>query len=104
MGRLEHPDDTLCKMFGPLSEKLAASLIAIDELFKSSDTTFGLFREPQARNEADWDNEKESKMREIIYEFLRRATPSPLGYKRVKLIWYREGNIESEEELPTRRG
>ena len=104
MRRLEHPDDTLCQMFGPLGEKLAANLIAIDELFNGPDTIIYPFREPQARNEADWDDEKESKMIEIIYTFLRRMPPSLMGYTRVKLIWYRAGNIVSEEEIPVQRG
>lgn len=95
---LEHPDDTLCEMFGPLGEKPAASLVAIDE--RSNVTTFGLFHEPQARNEAGWDDEKESKMREIIHAFLRRFTPRVKGYTGVKLIWYRAGNMLSQEEIP----
>lgn len=103
MGRLEYPDDTLCQMFGPLGEKLAAILIAIDELFNAPAKTIYSFLEPQARNEADWDDEKESIMREIIYTFLRRMPPSLMGYTRVKLIWYRAGNIVSEEEIPVKR-
>ncbi len=102
MGRLEHPDDTLCQIFGPLGEKLAAILIAIDD--KSIPAPIYSFYEPQARNEADWDNEKEFKMREIIYTFIRRMPPSLMGYTKVKLIWYRAGNIVSEEEIPVQRG
>jgi len=101
---LEHPDDTLCEMFGPLGEKPAAILIAIDEQFKLKDKEFGLFHEPQARNEVGWDDEKESKMREIIYAFLRRFRPRVMGYTGVKLIWYRAGNIVSEEEIPVKGG
>lgn len=97
---LAHPDDTLSETFGPLSEKPVASLIAIDERFNSPAKIIYSFLEPQARNEADWDDEKEAEMREIIYAFLRRFRPRVMGYTGVKLIWYRAGNMVSQEEIP----